>query len=163
MNLLRMKQLITSRSPAFRDAVIIGILSIVVFAFAMNFDEFNKVIGWLYRHDTQRLDVFFSVMVFLLPAILIYAWRRHKEMEEQMRRRILAEEEKERLIPQLENALSDLTVLKSLLPMCQSCKRVRDNKGHWYQVEVYMEARLDQKPSLGLCPDCAKKTYGHQD
>lgn len=125
-----------------------------MFGLAINFDEFNKVIGWLYRHDTQRLDVFFSLMVFLLPSILIYAWRRHKEMEEQMRRRILAEQE---------NALSDLSVLRSLLPLYPSCKRVRDDKGYWYQVEVYIEARLDQKPALALCPECAKKTYRHED
>ncbi len=134
-----------------------------VFGLAINFDEFNKVIGWLYRHDTQRLDVFFSLMVFLLPSILIYAWRRHKEMEEQMRRRILAEQEKERLVPQLENALSDVSVLRGLLPLYPSCKRVRDDKGYWYQVEVYIEARLDQKPALALCPECAKKTYRHED
>ncbi len=162
MNLSRLKQLIISRSQAFRDATTIAILAIGVLGLTMNFDEFNKVIGWLYRHDTQRLDLFFSVIVFLLPAILIYAWRRHKEMEEQMRHRFLAEQEKERLVPQLENALSDLSVLRSLLPLCPSCKRVRDSKGNWYQVEVYIEARLDQKPALGLCPDCAKQSYRHQ-
>lgn len=148
---------------AVRDAAAVLFFFSLVLVLALNFDEFNKVIAWLYFHDTDRLDVFFTVVVFLLPAIAWYTWRRHRELREQIRRREAAEEEKQRLEPELQNALADITMLRRLLPICPSCKRIRDDKGSWDQVEVYIEAHLDRKLSHGLCPDCARRLYQHRD
>ena len=148
---------------AFRDAVVILLLMVAVLILALNFDEFNGIIAWLYHHDTTRLDVFFTTMVFLLPAIAWYTWRRHRELVEQINRREEAESTTERLEPELQTALADITLLRRLLPICPSCKRIRDNKGDWNQVEVYIEANLDRKLSHGLCPDCARRAYRHKE
>ncbi len=162
MSLKALGRSVSRRTRAFRDAATILLLTVFVLILALNFDEVNKVIAWLYHHDTTRLDVFFTVVVFLLPAIGWYTWRRHRELIEQVRRREEAELAKERLEPELQNALADVGMLRRLLPICPSCKRIRDDKGYWNQVEVYIEARLDRKLSHGLCPDCARRLYQHK-
>jgi len=162
MKLHRLKQRMASRSRAFKDAVAISALTLVVFTLAMNFDEFNRVVAWLHHHDARRLEVFFTVVVLMLPASVFYTWRRHKELKVYVRRLAEAEQAKARLEPALEDALADLTVLQGLLPICHSCKRVRDDTGYWNQVEVYIEARLNRRLDHGLCPECARKIYGQQ-
>lgn len=59
----------------------------------------------------------------------------------------------------LEKALSDVKQLSGLLPICANCKKVRDNKGYWEQLESYISSHSTTEFSHGLCPDCAKKLY----
>jgi hypothetical protein len=70
-----------------------------------------------------------------------------------------AEEERERLIGDLQNALAEVKALSGLLPICSSCKKVRDDQGYWTQIERYIEARSDASFSHSICPDCLKKLY----
>jgi PAS domain S-box-containing protein len=70
-----------------------------------------------------------------------------------------AEEERERLIKELQNAVADIKVLSGLVPICSSCKKIRDDKGYWTQLEGYIQARSQAKFSHGVCPDCMKKLY----
>ena len=49
--------------------------------------------------------------------------------------------------------------LTSLLPICASCKKIRDDKGQWHEVETYIKDHSDTDFSHGICPDCAKKLY----
>ncbi len=58
-----------------------------------------------------------------------------------------------------EKALSELKVLSGLLPICASCKKVRDDKGYWNQIEVYIQDHSEAEFSHGICPDCMKKLY----
>jgi CheY-like chemotaxis protein len=67
------------------------------------------------------------------------------------------EMERERLIKELKDALAHIKTLKGLLPMCAWCKKVRDDKGYWDQVEVYIEKHTDATFSHGICPECLKK------
>ncbi len=73
--------------------------------------------------------------------------------------RKLAEEEREKLISKLQEALDNIKTLKGLLPICANCKKIRDDKGYWNQIEAYIRARSDAEFSHGICPDCAKKLY----
>jgi PAS domain S-box-containing protein len=70
-----------------------------------------------------------------------------------------AEEERERLIVDLQEALGKVKILSGLLPICASCKRIRDDAGYWTQVEVYIRDHTDVQFSHGICPECAKKLY----
>lgn len=97
-----------------------------------------------------------GVYLDLLPAVVLQVLHQ-REMEEARRR---AEEEKERLIVELQEALANVKVLRGLLPMCSSCKRIRDDKGYWAQLEHYLEQHSEAAFSHGLCPDCGKKLYG---
>jgi DNA-binding NtrC family response regulator len=67
------------------------------------------------------------------------------------------EMERERLISELKDALAHIKTLRGLLPMCAWCKKIRDDKGYWAQVEVYMEKHLDATFTHGICPECLKK------
>lgn len=60
----------------------------------------------------------------------------------------------------LQAALDKVSVLRGLLPICCSCRKIRNDQGYWQQVEHFVEARMDVRFSHGLCPDCAVKLYG---
>lgn len=68
-----------------------------------------------------------------------------------------AEEEKEKLIVELRSALSEVKTLSGLLPICASCKKIRNDKGYWEQLEGYIGKRSEAVFSHGVCPECAKK------
>lgn len=67
--------------------------------------------------------------------------------------------EKEALIRSLEDAMANIKVLKGLLPICASCKKVRDDKGYWNRIEVYLRKNSELDFSHGICPDCAFRLY----
>ena len=62
----------------------------------------------------------------------------------------------EALVVELQHALAEVKTLKGLLPICSSCKKVRDDHGYWQQVEVYVMEHSQAAFSHGICPDCAK-------
>ncbi|MBA4349412.1 MAG: hypothetical protein C0415_05430 [Thermodesulfovibrio sp.] len=70
-----------------------------------------------------------------------------------------AEEEREHLILQLQATLDKVKTLTGLLPICSSCKKIRDDKGYWNQVEVYISEHSEAEFTHGYCPDCLKKMY----
>jgi hypothetical protein len=67
------------------------------------------------------------------------------------------EQERELLISELQEALANVKTLGGLLPICASCKKIRDDEGYWSQVEQYIGKHTDAKFTHGICPDCAKK------
>jgi CheY-like chemotaxis protein len=71
-----------------------------------------------------------------------------------------AAKERENLIRELQYALDNIKTLQGLIPICASCKQIRDDKGYWNQVEEYIMARSNAEFTHGICPDCAKKLYG---
>jgi PAS domain S-box-containing protein len=71
--------------------------------------------------------------------------------------RIKAEKEREHLIQELKDALQKVKMLSGLLPICASCKKIRDDRGYWMQVESYISEHSDARFSHGFCPDCADK------
>lgn len=60
---------------------------------------------------------------------------------------------------ELEEAISNIKKLKGLLPICSSCKNIRNDRGYWRRIEEYFSENSDILFSHGLCPDCAKKLY----
>jgi C4-dicarboxylate-specific signal transduction histidine kinase len=59
----------------------------------------------------------------------------------------------------LKKALDDINTLKGIVPICSHCKKIRDDKGYWNQLEVYVQKHSDAEFSHGICPDCAKEHY----
>ena len=62
----------------------------------------------------------------------------------------------------LKEALSKIKKLSGLLPICASCKKIRDDKGYWNRIETYLHNHSEAEFSHGLCPDCMEKMYGEQ-
>jgi PAS domain-containing protein len=71
------------------------------------------------------------------------------------------EEERSRLIDRLQEALADVRTLSGLLPICASCKKVRDDQDYWHEIEDYVASRSGAEFSHGICPDCVRRLYPH--
>lgn len=94
---------------------------------------------------------------FLLVILLFAYWNRRLSHEITERRR--AEEEREKLIIELQDALEKVQTLSGLVPICANCKNIRDDKGYWNKIESYLQKYSEVKFSHGICPECAKKLY----
>ncbi len=75
--------------------------------------------------------------------------------------RKVLEQERERLIAELKAALSKVHTLEDLLPICASCKKVRDDQGYWSQIDEYLRVKSAVEFTHGICPDCYTRLYGH--
>jgi hypothetical protein len=70
-----------------------------------------------------------------------------------------AEQEREQLIAELQQAMMTIKALSGIIPICASCKKIRDEAGDWYPPEVYIRDHTDAEFSHGLCPGCAHTLY----
>ncbi len=70
-----------------------------------------------------------------------------------------AADEREGLIRKLEESLARVKQLSGIIPICASCKNIRDDKGYWNQVEKYIKDHSEAEFSHSICPDCVKKLY----
>ena len=69
------------------------------------------------------------------------------------------EEERERLVRELQAALEQVRTLSGIVPICSGCKKIRDDEGYWEQVEAYVSRHTVARFSHGICPDCAKRLF----
>ena len=83
----------------------------------------------------------------------VQAMERIKRAEDSLREK---EQQQEKLIAKLQEALAEIKTLKGFIPICASCKKIRDDEGYWNQLEAYISKRTDAVFSHGMCPDCAK-------
>jgi len=59
--------------------------------------------------------------------------------------------------------MTKIKVLEGLVPICSSCKKIRDQNNQWQRIETYLESRSDALFTHGICDDCMEKLYGDQD
>ncbi|MEP0815171.1 MAG: PAS domain S-box protein, partial [bacterium] len=108
--------------------------------------------------EDTRDDIFFENHLYPIldddgktTSVVIYA---HDATE-----RKRADWEKDSLIRELTAAITEIKTLKGLIPICASCKRIRDDAGFWQQIESYVEQHSGAEFSHSLCPACAKTLY----
>ena len=89
----------------------------------------------------------FTILVFTIVFYVLYG---HKK-----KANVLLENKNS----ELENALSRIKILSGLLPICASCKKIRDDSGYWSEVDSYITEHSEAIFSHGICPDCLKKLY----
>lgn len=89
-----------------------------------------------------------GISLFAVWAATILGLQRNKA--EQQRNAILLEREK---------ALQEVRILRGFLPICASCKKIRDDNGYWAQIEGYIRDHSEAEFTHSICPDCAKKLY----
>lgn len=82
-----------------------------------------------------------------------------RSMARDVTERRQAEKEREKLITDLQKALADIKTLSGLLPICSSCKKIRNDKGYWERLESYIGSRSEAVFSHGICPECARSLY----
>lgn len=139
------------------------------------------LLGLEYFQDRQGFRVQYQLFLFILFSLLL-TWfaffggfvsnirqrlrtqkeetrKANKEIKIEIDERKLAQIEKDKIIVELKNALLKVKTLSGLLPICASCKNIRDDNGYWNQIESYIKTHSEAEFSHSICPDCAKKLY----
>ncbi len=80
-------------------------------------------------------------------------------LQAEVEQRKKTEAEKEKVIIELNEALSKVELLSGFLPICVSCKKIRDDNGYWNRIESYIKAHSMAEFSHSICPECAKRLY----
>ncbi|MBU6402874.1 MAG: PAS domain S-box protein [Verrucomicrobia bacterium] len=83
----------------------------------------------------------------------------NRELREQIAERQRAEADREVVIGQLRDALAKVKTLSGLLPICSHCKKIRDDKGYWNQLEDFIVQHSQAEFTHSLCPDCVGKYF----
>ena len=117
----------------------------------------SKWLSVRYEHGIRRADIIKWLAVVIGIALvvlgLILAWNRMLKRE-MARRKVL--------IKQLEKALAEIKTLEGIMPICSSCKKIRDDEGYWNRIETYIEKHSGASFSHSMCPECAEKFYSQE-
>ena len=112
------------------------------------------------QHERFGLDELISVFPFLVFLLLLFSFQQWRRIS--IKKNELLEKKQNELLEKnmkLQKALSEIKQLTGIIPICSSCKNIRDDKGSWQQVEVYICDHTEADFSHGICPDCARKLY----
>jgi hypothetical protein len=133
--------------PLMRNGVFLG-------AFEIYYDITEK------KQGLERLLLISYIIVIVLAlSVLIISVMNVVKEKRRLTERKRAEEEREKLIVELQNAMAEVKTLSGLLPICSSCKKIRDDQGYWNQIEVYISGHSTATFSHSICPECGKKLY----
>lgn len=117
----------------------------------------NKTVGSLCVVDTAKREytqIEKDIIEAFSKAVTLEEERKLAQDRLTQSNKELTEKNKE-----LEKALAEVKTLSGLLPICSSCKKIRDDKGYWNQIEAYIQDHSEVDFSHSICPDCAKKIY----
>lgn len=108
--------------------------------------------------DVRLRNITLSHILLWMAGLAIILLGYHNlRRSEQARKNV--EIEREKLILDLQKSLHSIKTLSGLLPICASCKKIRNDKGYWEQIEGYIKDRSEAEFSHGICPECAKRLY----
>ena len=149
VNVLLALRLILRTKRYIAGGVIIA--AVAMMTFRRRLSLYRYYTGDLFMTDIIAEWVALTVSFLILLGIL-YATR---IIESEMR----AQNEKEMLIGDLRHALAEIKTLKGIIPICSSCKKIRDDQGSWNMLELYISEHSDAEFSHGICPECAGRLY----
>ena len=90
---------------------------------------------------------------------LLVRLRSALNLKKEIDRRKNREQELLNLNRELKNSIETIKTLRGLIPICANCKKIRDDKGYWNQIESYIQKHSEAEFSHGICPECARKLY----
>jgi hypothetical protein len=129
-------------------SIVVTIISELFFTFYISVYGLSNLAG-----HVLKIIAFYLVYRAIIQTGLVKPYnllfRQLKQNEEALR------EERDRL----QQYIDTVKVLSGLLPICASCKKIRDDKGYWSQVETYIERHSGAQFTHGICPDCAQRLY----
>jgi hypothetical protein len=105
------------------------------------------------------ISCFMAAGIYLIQPVFSSMTRAEETLQNMNTKLSALSEEQQKLIEELQGALAKIKTLKGMLPICASCKKVRDDKGYWSQIEAYISEHSEAEFSHGLCPECAQKLY----
>jgi ABC-type phosphate/phosphonate transport system substrate-binding protein len=117
--------------------------------------------------DKYWRPLLLSLLAFVCMAVfsaLVLRFNRRlkassEEIKAEMARRQEVEREREALLADLQEALVKVKTLRGMLPICASCKKIRNDEGYWEQVEGYIAKNSEAQFTHGICPECARFLY----
>lgn len=110
----------------------------------------------------QDIDFYAAVVDFL--AARAGAELERYYVEENLKKQVLERtSELEKSNQELQKALSEIKILQGILPICATCKKIRDDQGYWQQVESYVSKHSEASFSHSVCPGCLKDYYKDLD
>ncbi len=147
--------------PARNKIIVISLAFIV--CLLLIFLEYRHP-SWVVHYRSYKQQ-FFDMAVFLCMCLLIVTTIVHIVFlqyvrEKHGRERLLAQTIKDK--EDIEKAFSEIKQLQGIIPICASCKRVRNDRGFWEQVEQYIHEHSEVRFSHGICPECIKKLYNKE-
>jgi ABC-type nitrate/sulfonate/bicarbonate transport system substrate-binding protein len=113
---------------------------------------------WLYLSLSGAI-----LTAFLFLFISGRFYKLNQSLKKEMLRRREIEIVREQLVSNLQEAIKEIKTLRGILPICSYCKKIRDDKGYWNQIEEYLHEHSDAKFSHGICKECADKYYPDMD
>lgn len=124
----------------------------------------DRAIGVLYALDNHIREYSEDDLNFLhslanRAALVIEKVRLYEELRAANQKLQQESMEKAQVIDELQVALSSIKTLRGLIPICANCKNIRNDKGFWQQVEVYISTHSEAEFSHGICPECLVKLY----
>lgn len=144
--------------------ITVGGTAASLFLSSLNATEARETIALSILHKTLSEAVFFVgfyAFVFMV-SVIVFSSTLGSQVQRCLRdiaERKRIQEEREKLICRLQDALSKVRILSGLLPICANCKKVRDDKGYWNQIETYIRDHSEAQFSHGICPECMQKLY----
>ena len=136
------------KSNQKRDLIIISVLVIITYILSGYFDLQDRVDSFCDLYERFEVDEIMVVGLLLIPVSMIYFWRRWQEIRQANER--------------LGTALDEINHLRGIIPICCSCKKIRDDDGYWHEVETYFKTHLDTSFTHGICDDCIQQYYPEQ-
>jgi methyl-accepting chemotaxis protein len=121
-------------------------------------DEIGKL-ALAFNHMTERRQEAEKALRKAHDELEQRVEERTSELVREIEERKRVEKEREKLIHEIQDALAQIKKLSGLLPICASCKKIRDDEGYWNQVEVYIRDHSEAEFTHSICPDCMKKLY----
>src|SRR5467141_5443523 len=101
-----------------------------------------------------------SLEMLLIALFLFFMVVQHRRAHELLVDRHRADQNQRTLVRELQAAVAEVRTLQGILPICASCKRIKNEAGGWEAVESFVRERTDAEFSHGLCPDCAARDWG---
>lgn len=123
---------------------------IIIFAFGIYFHRQQAI--------QEKIESYEDNLLKLAKHSKELASTKHA-LEEEVIDRKKAQEIGQMLVADLQETLGKVKLLSGHLPICASCKKIRDDEGSWNQIEKYIRDRSEAEFSHGICPECAKKLY----
>jgi hypothetical protein len=105
-------------------------------------------------------EAFIDAVLLTIIVVPVLYFSFYRPLSAHMAKRVKVEESREKLIGELQTALEKIKVLSGLLPVCASCKRIRDDGGGWVSMEKYISSRSDAQFTHSICDICAERLYG---
>lgn len=127
-------------------------LSICLYIVASHYDFLEIIVEFSREHENLEIDEFITVGIFLVFSLSFFSFRRLNEAL--ITKTIITHKNIE-----LEKALDEIKELKGILPICSSCKSIRNDGGFWEKVETYIQRNTNALFTHSMCPDCMKKFY----